>query len=86
MYIPLATFFLFSTGLKWMVGIRHTSCMGLASTKIEFFFSQPAPCRNRPLMYTPSLGGPVMLESSTVITLNSHDNESTDTLFIRAEV
>ena len=33
-----------------------------------------------------TFGGPVMLESSTVITLNSHDRLSTDTLLKRAEV
>lgn len=51
---PLALFFRLSAGLKWMVGMRQTSCMGSASTRQEFFQSQPAPSRYRPRTHTPS--------------------------------
>ena len=53
---PLALFLRLSVGRKWMVGMRQTSCMGSASTKQEFFRSQPAPSRYRPRTQTPSLG------------------------------
>lgn len=51
---PLALFLRLSVGRKWMVGMRQTSCMGSASTKQEFFRSQPAPSRYRPRTQTPS--------------------------------
>lgn len=50
----MALFFRLSAGRKWIVGIRQTSCMGSASTKQEFFRSQPAPSRYRPRTQTPS--------------------------------
>lgn len=52
----LAVFFR-STGLKWMVGMGQTICMGSASTRHEFFLSHPAPSRNRPWINTPSWMG-----------------------------
>lgn len=51
---PLALFLRLSVGLKWIVGMRQTSCMGSASAKQEFFLSQPAPSRYRPRTQTPS--------------------------------
>ena len=51
---PLALFLRLSVGRKWIVGMRQTSCMGSASTKQEFFRSQPAPSRYRPRTQTPS--------------------------------
>lgn len=51
----LAIFLRFSTGLKWMVGMGQTICMGSASTRQEFFLSQPAPSRYKPRTNTPSL-------------------------------
>ena len=51
---PLPVFRLLSDGLKWMVGMGQTSCIGLGSTKVLPFFSHPAPSRNRPLTHTPS--------------------------------
>lgn len=53
----LAIFLRFSTGLKWMVGIGQTICMGLASTKQELSLSQPAPSKYKPLTKTPSWRG-----------------------------
>lgn len=53
---PLALFLRLSAGRKWIVGMRQTSCMGSASTKQEFFRSQPAPSRYRPRTQTPSWG------------------------------
>lgn len=53
---PLALFLRLSVGRKWIVGMRQTSCMGSASTKQEFFRSQPAPSRYRPRTQTPSWG------------------------------
>lgn len=50
----LAIFLRFSTGLKWMVGMGQTICMGSASTRHEFFLSQPAPSRYNPRTKTPS--------------------------------
>ena len=51
---PLVLRLLLSVGLKWMVGIGHTSCMGLASTRHPALLSHPAPSRNSPLIHTPS--------------------------------
>lgn len=53
---PLVLLLLPSTGLKWMVGMGHTSCMGLASTRELLFLSHPAPSRNNPRIHTPSCG------------------------------
>lgn len=53
----LDVFLRFSTGLKQMVGMGQTICMGLASTRHEFALSQPAPSRYKPLIYTPSWRG-----------------------------
>lgn len=55
----LAIFLRFSTGLKWMVGMGQTICIGSASTRQEFFLSQPAPSRYRPRTNTPSWRGRV---------------------------
>ena len=52
--VPLWLRRLVSTGLKWIVGIGQTSCIGSASTSQAFFISQPAPCRYRPFTSTPS--------------------------------
>jgi len=52
--LPLPVFFLFSTGLKWIVGIGQTSCMGSASIRHAFRLSHPAPSKYKPRMYTPS--------------------------------
>lgn len=51
---PFVLFLLFSLGLKCMVGIGQTSCIGLASTRELVFLSQPAPSRNSPFTQTPS--------------------------------
>ena len=52
--LPLVLLLLDSTGLKWMVGIGQTNCIGLASTRQLAFLSQPAPSRKSPLIHTPS--------------------------------
>lgn len=54
---PLVLRLLLSVGLKCMVGIGHTSCMGLASTRHPALLSHPAPSRNSPLIHTPSCKG-----------------------------
>ena len=53
-YIPFVCFRLFSTGLKCIVGIAQTNCIGLGSIKQLDFLSQPAPSRKRPRIQTPS--------------------------------
>lgn len=53
----LDVFLRFSTGLRWMLGTGQTICMGSASTRQEFFLSQPAPSRYRPRTNTPSWEG-----------------------------
>jgi hypothetical protein len=88
---PLALFFRLSVGRKWIVGMEQTSCMGSASTKQEFFQSQPAPSSysHHPpppdhLLFkaqadlTPTLGGYTRLLSSTVETINSQERLSTE--------
>ena len=52
--IPLWLRLLDSTGLKCIVGIGQTSCIGSASIRHAFFLSHPAPCRYKPFTYTPS--------------------------------
>ena len=51
---PFPLFFLFSTGLKWIVGMALTSCIGSASMRHAFFLSQPAPSKKSPRIHTPS--------------------------------
>lgn len=67
LYSLLATLLRLSIGLKWMVGMGQTSCMGSASTRQEAFLSQPAPSRYSPCISTPSWrrGGEQEVECKT---------------------
>jgi len=63
---------LVSTGLKWMVGIGQTSCIGSASIRQAFFMSQPAPCRYRPFTSTPSYSS----HNTVAGTANNNDKKA----------
>eukprot|EP00966_Prymnesium_polylepis_P329863 7385545-Prymnesium_polylepis.1 len=52
----------------------------------ELSYDQPAPSRNKPLIYAPSFGRPVTSFSSTVRMGNSQASVSMDTLLLRADV